>query len=161
MLLCQTSFLPFIPEFPSLLIFISCVCCSFCIYVIYLSSYLSHSINFFSPCFAANLLPHCLVKASGYWPRCLPTWAVMADFIKQGSMSNPEATRKFVLSTSTNIIVFLPNHTVYRSYYGILSLIWKDIFSYIYKYKIMLTAYSFLLFFLYIFYWSSICQHIV
>lgn len=59
--------------------------------------------NFFSPHFATN---RCLVKASGYLPRCLPTWAVMAHFIKQGSMSNPEATRKSMLSASTKSFIF-------------------------------------------------------
>ena len=55
---------------------------------------------------AANKLACCLVRASGCLSRCLPTLAVMANSIIEGSVSNPEATGKSLLSASTNIFVF-------------------------------------------------------
>lgn len=54
----------------------------------------------------ANLLTHSLVRASGYFPRCPPTPAMMAGSIQHGGMCNLEAARESVLCASANMFVF-------------------------------------------------------
>lgn len=101
--------------------------------------------NFFSPHFCSQPATTSFGESLRLFAMCLPTSAVMADFIKQGSVSNPEATRKSMLSASTNISVFQHFWTTQCTGYAIApSLSWEIIF-FIYEYKITVTTDSFVL----------------